>query len=93
MSDAGNLWLEVRLDDDKAARVAPGQFAAYEIDGKRYSGTVLSVEKPPATNAAATEGQPVADEDTRTVIKISLPEENKISVGEKVRVKIAVGAD
>ena len=91
ITDADSLWLEVRLADDKAALVSPGQYAAYEIDGRQYSGTVLSVEKPLSIGAVATEGAPTDTEDNRTVIKISLPEDGAFAAGTKVRVTIAVG--
>lgn len=86
IGDAGNMWVEARVDDKTIEKLHLGQFVSYEINGKKFSGTIIEIEeeiKTENTVEQATEGDitKIEGDDGKRAVKISLSDE--ASVGQK----------
>lgn len=89
IGDAGNVWLEARLNPDQAKKVRLGQFASYTIEGHDLQGTIQDIQNPADDSADADDSNgdsATADsgdsssgakqsttKDSRTTVKLSLP--------------------
>ena len=94
IGDAGNMWIEARVDNHAIGKLYLGQFVTYEIDGKKFSGTVTEIEEEVKSEnteeKAATEGEApkIEGDDGKRAVKISLSEE--ASVGQKPGANVIV---
>lgn len=94
IGDAGSMWIEARVDDNTLQKIYLGQPVNYEIDGKKYSGTVTEIEEKinseSESEKAATEGDApkVEGDDGKRTVKISLS--NEASSGQKPGKSITV---
>ena len=46
IGDAGNVWVEAKLDEEQAQKIRLGQFAEYTVDGHKLSGSVQDIIAP-----------------------------------------------
>lgn len=85
IGDAGNLWVEARVAVDDLEKIYLGQLVTYDINGKKYLGTVVDIEPEVEEKAnpesspqnIATEGtvSTVEGDDGKRGVKISLSDE------------------
>ena len=103
IGDAGNIWVEAKLNPEQAKKIRLGQFATYTIAGHELQGTVQDIQNPDE-DADSTESNPdeadsavtaksSAAADTRTTVRISLPSGLSFDVqpGLDAVVKFALG--
>ena len=94
IGDAGNMWIEARVDGKKIEKLYLGQFVTYEIDGKKFSGTITEIEEevksenPEEKMATEGEAPKIEGDDGKRAVKISLSEE--ASVGQKPGANVIV---
>ncbi len=46
IGDAGNVWVEAKLDEEQAQKIRLGQFAEYTVDGHKLNGSVQDIIAP-----------------------------------------------
>ena len=102
IGDAGNIWLEAKLNPEQAKKVRLGQFATYSIDGHELQGTIQDIKKPEDASNDEADADASADSDdtskqpavaeTRTIVRISLPTGLSFTVqpGLKATVKFVI---
>ena len=77
IGDDANLWIAAYVSPERREDLRLGAYAAYQVEGRALSGSVLEVEEPriePATIPYNTEGvQPDNPHEGKNVVRISLP--------------------
>ena len=96
IGDDANLWIAAYVPPERREDVRLGAYAAYRVEGRDLSGSVVDIEEPMEEREAApqnTEGfQPDNPHEGKLIVRISLPPQRDFLLrpGSRAAVRISL---